>query len=94
MLSVSPTTRVYLGPGPTDLRGCFERLFQMARTCFGLNPLEGDQVFAFCNKRRTRLKMIFHEGPAARQHHLHLTPCWFLYSRKWPKYDMIAKATM
>jgi transposase len=62
MLSVSPTTRVYLRPGPTDLRGGFERLYQMARTCFGQDPLEGDQVFAFCNQRRTRLKLIFHDG--------------------------------
>lgn len=62
MLSVSPTTRVYLQPGPTDLRGGFERLYQMARTCFGQNPLEGGQVFAFCNKRRTRLKLLFHDG--------------------------------
>lgn len=35
MLSVSPPTRVYLRPGATDLRGGFERLYQLARTCFG-----------------------------------------------------------
>lgn len=62
MLSVSPTTRVYLRPGATDLRGGFERLYQLARTCFGQDPTEGSQVFAFCNRRRTRLKLIFHDG--------------------------------
>src|ERR1700677_4535446 len=45
MLSVGPTTRVFLRPGATDLRGGFERLYQMARTCFGQDPLEGNQVF-------------------------------------------------
>ena len=62
MLSVSPTTRVFLRPGATDLRGGFERLYQLARTCFGQDPLSGGQVFAFCNQRRTRLKLLFHDS--------------------------------
>lgn len=62
MLSMSPTTRVYLRPGATDLRGGFERLYQLARTCFDQDPTDGSQVFAFCNQRRTRLKLIFHDG--------------------------------
>ena len=62
MLSISPTTRVYLRPGATDLRGGFERLYQLARTGFGQDPLSGAQVFAFCNGRRTRLKLLFHDG--------------------------------
>ena len=62
MLSISPTTRVYLQPGATDLRGGFERLYQLARTGFGQDPSSGTQVFAFCNGRRTRLKLLFHDG--------------------------------
>jgi transposase len=62
MLSLSPTTRVYLKPGATDLRGGFERLYQLARTSFGQDPLSANQVFAFCNHRRTRLKLLFHDG--------------------------------
>ena len=62
MLSLGPTTEVYLKPGATDLRGGFERLYQLARTSFGRDPLEGSLVFVFCNHRRTRLKLIFHDG--------------------------------
>ncbi len=62
MLSLSATTRVYLKPGATDLRGGFERLYQLARTSFGQDPLSGGQVFAFCNKRHTRLKLLFHDS--------------------------------
>ena len=62
VLSLSPTTRVYLRPGATDLRGGFERLYQLARTGFGQDPLSGGQVFAFCNQRHTRLKLLFHDS--------------------------------
>jgi transposase len=62
MLSLSATTKVYLRPGSTDLRQGFEALYQLARTSFGQDPLAGDQVFAFCNHRRTRLKLLWHDG--------------------------------
>jgi transposase len=65
MLSVSPTTRVYLRAGATDLRGGFERLYQLSRTSFGQDPIAGNQVFAFCNRSRTRLKLFFHDGSGA-----------------------------
>ncbi|HEY4301690.1 MAG TPA: IS66 family insertion sequence element accessory protein TnpB [Candidatus Didemnitutus sp.] len=62
MLSLSATTQVYMRPGATDLRLGFEALYQLARTSFGQDPLAGDRVFAFCNQRRTRLKLLFHDG--------------------------------
>jgi len=62
MLSLSPTTRVYLRAGATDLRGGFEKLYQLARIGFGQDPLAGGQVFAFCNERRTRVKLLFHDS--------------------------------
>ena len=62
MLSLSPTTRVCLRAGATDLRGGFEKLYQLARTGFGQDPLAGGQVFAFCNERRTRVKLLFHDS--------------------------------
>lgn len=62
MLSISPGTRVYLQAGATDLRGGFERLYQLARTGFGEEALEGGQVVAFCNGRRTRVKLLFHDS--------------------------------
>lgn len=62
MLSLSATTKVYFRPGATDLRFGFEALYQLARTSFGQDPLSGNLVFAFCNQRRTRLKLLFHDG--------------------------------
>ena len=61
MLSVGPTTKVYLRPGATDLRLGFEGLYQLARTVMGQDPLCGC-AFAFCNQNRTRLKLLMHDG--------------------------------
>lgn len=54
MLSIGPTTKVYLRPGATDLRLGYEALTQLARTQLTAE-LHGGRVFAFCNQRRTRL---------------------------------------
>jgi transposase len=61
MLSIGAATKVYVRPGATDLRLGFESLFQLARTTLGQDPL-GGHVFAFCNKTRTRLKLLLHDG--------------------------------
>lgn len=61
MLSIGPTTRVYLQPGATDLRLGYEGLFQIARTKLQQDPV-GGHVFAFCNQSRTRLKLLLHDG--------------------------------
>ena len=61
MLSIGPTTKVYLRPGPTDLRLGYEGLTQLARTQL-TTELLGGRVFAFCNQSRTRLKLLTHDG--------------------------------
>ena len=61
MLSVGPTTKVYLRPGATDLRLGYEGLSQLARTVLRQEPQSG-HVFAFCNHSRTRLKLLLHDG--------------------------------
>ena len=61
MLSIGPTTRVYLRPGATDLRFGYEGLYQLVRTCLAQDPQSG-HVFAFCNRSRTRLKLLVHDG--------------------------------
>ena len=61
MLSLGPTTKVYLRPGATDLRLGYEGLAQLARTQLAADPL-GGRVFAFCNQHRTRLKLLLHDG--------------------------------
>lgn len=64
MLSIGPTTKVYLRPGATDLRLGYEGLYQFARAIVGagVDPLVNQQVFAFCNHSRTRLKLLLHDG--------------------------------
>jgi transposase len=61
MLSVGPTTKVYLRPGATDLRLGYEGLSQLVRTVLRQEPQSG-HVFAFCNHSRTRLKLLLHDG--------------------------------
>ena len=61
MLSIGPTTRVYLRPGATDLRLGFDGLYQVVRTVMGQDPQSGS-VFAFCNRSRTRLKLLAWDG--------------------------------
>lgn len=61
MLSIGPTTRVYLRPGRTDLRLGFDGLYQLVRTVMGEDPQSGS-VFAFCNRSRTRLKLLAWDG--------------------------------
>jgi len=61
MLNLGSTTKVYLRPGPTDLRLGYEGLSQLARTQWATDPL-GGRVFAFCNQTRTRLKLLLHDG--------------------------------
>jgi transposase len=61
MLSIGPTTKVFLRPGATDLRLGYEGLSQLARTDLGQDPQSG-HVFAFCNHSRTRLKLLLHDG--------------------------------
>ena len=41
MLSVGPTTKVYLRPGAIDLRRGYERLYPLVRTSLGQDPLSG-----------------------------------------------------
>jgi len=61
MLSIGPITKVYLRPGPTDLRLGFDGLYQVVRTVMGQDPQSGS-VFAFCNRSRTRLKLLTWDG--------------------------------
>jgi hypothetical protein len=52
MLSIGASTKVFLRPGPTDLRLGFEGLYQLVRTKLQQDPLSG-HVFAFCNQTKT-----------------------------------------
>jgi|SRR5689334_4455140 transposase len=61
MWGLGPATKVYLALGATDLRKGFDGLYGLARDALGLEPLSGHLVL-FCNRERTRLKVLFWDG--------------------------------
>jgi transposase len=61
MFGLGPATKVYLAAGSTDLRKGFEGLYGLVRDSLGLEPLSGHLVL-FCNRERTRLKVLFWDG--------------------------------
>jgi transposase len=61
MWGLGPTTKVYLAVGATDLRKGFDGLYGLARAHLGLEPLSG-HLALFCNRQRTRLKILFWDG--------------------------------
>lgn len=61
MLSLGPATKVYLAAGATDLRAGFERLCVLAQSVWEQNATSG-HLFVFCNRARTRVKILFWDG--------------------------------
>lgn len=58
MLGLSPGTRVYLALGATDMRKSINGLSLLVEAHFELSPLSG-HLFAFCNRRRTIVKVLY-----------------------------------
>src|SRR5437667_11263641 len=61
MIPVGPATRVYLAAGTTDLRKSFEGLSDLVRHQLKEDPLSG-HLFVFCNRGRSRLKLLYWDG--------------------------------
>ncbi len=61
MLGLPSSVRVYLAPGPTDMRKGFDGLAVAARNLIGESPTCG-HLFAFCNRSRNRLKVLWWDG--------------------------------
>jgi transposase len=61
MIVPPPQVRVFIRPGPTDMRKAFDGLFGIAKEIMKQDPLSG-HLFVFCNKRRDRLKILFSDG--------------------------------
>jgi transposase len=57
MLSPSPTTRIFVGLDPIDMRGSFDALAGHVRRLHS-DPLDGN-LYLFVNKRRNLLKAIW-----------------------------------
>jgi transposase len=57
VLTFGPATRIYAAVGPTDMRKQFDGLVAAARDVLKADPFSG-HVFAFCNRRRDRIKLL------------------------------------
>lgn len=80
MLSLSGSLKIYLAVDPCDMRMSFNGLQAAVASKLGMQPQSG-ALFAFTNKRRTRLKVLYFDG----------TGLWVLTKRlekgsfAWPK---------
>lgn len=61
MITFSSTTQVYLATGATDMRKSFNGLYGIVSEALELDPVSG-QLFVFCNRRRSRLKVLYWDG--------------------------------
>jgi len=61
VIPLSPGVRIYLAPGATDMRKSFTGLSAVVERLLQRDPLSG-HLFAFCNRRRNLLKVLFWDG--------------------------------
>ena len=61
MWGLTGSTRVFLRSGATDLRLGFDGLCALTRTVLGEDPVSG-HLFVFCNRSRTRVKVLSWDG--------------------------------
>lgn len=61
MIVPGPATRIFLAPGATDLRRSFDGLHGLVQSQLAEDPQSG-HLFFFCNKPRTRLKVLCCDG--------------------------------
>ena len=57
MLNLESVKQVHLAPGATDLRKSIDGLSVMVSAVFELDPFS-DLWFAFCNRRKDKLKIL------------------------------------
>ena len=82
MLSFPASVRIYVALGATDMRKSFDGLSGVVQDVLSLDPFSG-HVFAFCNRRRTLLKMLLWDRSG-----------FFLFAKRleqgtyaWPEHD-------
>jgi len=80
MLTLLPTVRVFLAAGATDMRKSFDGLSELVRRILERDPLSG-HLFAFCNRPKNRLKILYWDGSGFWLMHKRLERGTF----SWPK---------
>ena len=60
MLNIDKVDTVYIAPGVTDLRKSVDGLSLIVQESFELDPFS-NSLFVFCNRNRTRLKILHWE---------------------------------
>jgi transposase len=70
MLTLPPSTRVYLARGATDMRKSIDGLAAATKHVLKKNPFSS-HLFGFCNRRRDRIKILYWEDSGF----------WLLYKR-------------
>jgi transposase len=58
MLSINPSTRVFVCSEVIDMRYSFDALAGLVTSHFGMNPVCG-HIFVFFSRRRDRMKLLF-----------------------------------
>jgi len=61
VLSLSSATRVLVATTPVDLRGSFNRLYNLVVEQLKCDPLSG-HLFLFTNARHNRIKVLYWDG--------------------------------
>ena len=61
MIGFTGALKIYLALEPQDMRKSFNGLYAAAEERLGEDPKNG-AVFAFCNKRRNRVKILYFDG--------------------------------
>ena len=56
--------RIFLVPGPTDMRKSYDGLSGVVRDRLGADPQSRD-LFVFCNRGRNRLKVLLYDESGA-----------------------------
>lgn len=79
MILQSQEMKVYLALGNTDMRKSINGLSALVEQCLDLDPLSGN-LFAFCNRKRTILKILYWDRNGFCLWHKRLEKQFF----KWP----------
>jgi len=61
MIQLTPQTRILVAVEPVDFRKGIDGLAQICRQKIQSDPFSGC-IFAFCNKKKTAIKIITYDG--------------------------------